>query len=76
MAEMSSELRVHDVEQAQDIASRLARAMGKYPSLRAFHSIKLDIQTNIWHVECDYYDEKLIFKIDAKTGSVLEYSKR
>lgn len=70
---MARQLKVPDALVAKDIAKRVANSMWKFPTEDNFYLIQLNKESNTWHVECKYFDETLIFEIDAVTGSVIEF---
>ena len=73
---MSTDLRIRDAIQARDVALTVAKSMRQYLSVTDFNEITYDSATKTWNVKATYYDTKLTFKIDAVTGTVIEFLKK
>jgi hypothetical protein len=67
---MDDALRVTDATVAKEIAIEAAKAMWRYTIPSSFYKVEYDRKAQAWNVEADYFEQKLKFKIDAKTGNV------
>jgi hypothetical protein len=67
---MNDALRVTDAAVAKEIAIEAAKAMWRYTIPGSFYKVEYDGKAQAWNVEADYFEQKLQFKIDAKTGNV------
>jgi len=67
---MSEALRVSDERAAKEIAIEAAKSMWRYTIPSSFYEAEYDQNAKSWSVEASYFEEKLTFKIDAKTGNV------
>jgi hypothetical protein len=67
---MDDALRVADAIAAKEIAIEAAKAMWRYTIPGSFYKVEYDEKAQAWNVEADYFEQKLKFKIDAKTGNV------
>jgi hypothetical protein len=67
---VNENLRVSDAAVAREIAIEAAKAMWRYTIPSSFCEAEYDKESRAWNVEVDYFEQKLNFKIDAKTGNV------
>jgi hypothetical protein len=67
---MTEALRVNDERTAKEIAIEAAKSMWRYTIPSSFYEVEFDENAKSWNVEANYFEEKLTFKIDAKTGNV------
>jgi len=67
---MSEALRVSDERAAKEIAIEAAKSMWRYTIPSSFYEAEYDQNAKSWNVEASYFEEKLTFKIDARTGNV------
>jgi len=67
---MNEALRVSDERTAKEIAMEAAKSMWRYTIPSSFYEVDYDRNAKSWNVKASYFEEKLTFKIDAKTGNV------
>jgi hypothetical protein len=67
---MGEALRVSDERMAKEIAMEAAKSMWRYTIPSSFYKVEYDQNAKSWNIEASYFEEKLTFKIDAKTGNV------
>jgi hypothetical protein len=67
---VNESLRVGDAAAAREIAIEAAKAMWRYTIPSSFCEVEYDKKARAWNVEVDYFERKLNFRIDAKTGNV------
>jgi hypothetical protein len=67
---MGEALRVSDEKMAKEIAMEAAKSMWRYTIPSSFYKVEYDQNAKSWNIEASYFEEKLTFKIDAKTGNV------
>jgi hypothetical protein len=70
---MDQILRVNDSRTAKHIAMEAAKSMWGYTFPSSFYEAKYNKAEKTWDVEATYFEQKLRFKINAETGSVLSY---
>lgn len=63
-------MRVSDAQMAKEIAMEAAKSMWRYTIPSSFYEIEYNKNDKSWNVEASYFEEKLTFKIDARTGNV------
>lgn len=70
---MDQILRVNDSRTAKHMAMEAAKSMWRYTVPSSFYKVKYNRAEKAWDVEATYFEERLVFKIDAETGNVSNY---
>jgi len=67
---MGDTLRVSDAQVAREIAMEAAKSMWRITIPSSFYEVQYDEKDKSRKAETSYFEEKLTFRIDAKTGYV------
>ena len=73
---MTKNLQVGDAKIAKEIAIEASRSMWRYVIPDSFVEAQFDDFRNCWTVVADYFEERLMFRIDAGTGNVSAFRLR